>query len=122
MYHGTAGPPEVPRVWSTDRPYGRDELRWKIESLGAHPVDVADAVHAADLIRDRVLEAFQAHGVAAADIQVAMSGDEAVFVLSSPAAAGLRGAGLRERLQDLLRLKVWVTTDSPQWAGKTVPA
>ena len=47
-YTAEVTPPEVAEAWRTDRPYGRDELRWKIESLGAHPVDVADAFFQAD--------------------------------------------------------------------------
>jgi hypothetical protein len=118
-YLGTVGPPEVPSEWATDRPYGRDELRWKIEALGAHPVDVADAVHAADLIRDAVLKAFRDHGVAG-EIRVVISHDEAVFVLSERVAAPLRGAGLDVELQRLLGVKVWVTTDSPGLSERAV--
>jgi hypothetical protein len=42
------GPPTTNQMWNTDRPYQRDELRWKIESLGVDPVDVADAFDQAD--------------------------------------------------------------------------
>ena len=47
-YTARVTPPEVSTAWDTDRPYQRDELRWKIESLGVHPVDVADAFYQAD--------------------------------------------------------------------------
>ena len=40
--------PQVRETWETDRSYPRDELRRKIESLGVHPIDVADAFHQAD--------------------------------------------------------------------------
>jgi hypothetical protein len=110
-YQGTVGPPEVSSQWSTDHPYGRDELRWKIESMGAHPIDAADAFPAADVRRDSALKAFRDHGVTG-DVRVAMSLDEAVFVLSSHTAAHFRGAGLDAELQQLLGLKVCVTTES----------
>lgn len=48
-YTAEVGPPELARGWSTDRPYGRDELRRMIENLGVHPIDVADAFDQADL-------------------------------------------------------------------------
>ena len=48
-YTAAVGPPEVAHEWVTDRPYGRDELRLRIEDLGVHPVDVADAFYQADL-------------------------------------------------------------------------
>jgi hypothetical protein len=48
-YTARVGPPESDQVWETDRPYGRDELRWKIEQLGVHPIDVGDAFYQADL-------------------------------------------------------------------------
>jgi hypothetical protein len=40
-------------MWKTDRPYPRDELRWKIEALGVHPIDVADAFDQADIRAER---------------------------------------------------------------------
>jgi hypothetical protein len=71
-YQGTVGPPEVSSQWSTDHPYGRDELRWKIESMGAHPIDAADPFPAADVRRDSALKASRDHGVTG-DVRVAMS-------------------------------------------------
>jgi len=47
-YTARVTPPEVAEPWETDRAYERDELRWKIEALGVHPVDVADALYQAD--------------------------------------------------------------------------
>lgn len=47
-YTARVTPPEVTEPWETDRAYQRDELRWKIERLGVHPVDVADAFYQAD--------------------------------------------------------------------------
>lgn len=47
-YTAMVGPPTTSQMWSTDRPYPRDELRSKIESLGVDPVDVADAFDQAD--------------------------------------------------------------------------
>jgi hypothetical protein len=119
-YIGIVGPPEVPTAWSTERPYSREELHSKIESMGADPVDVADAFHAADLIRDAILRAFREHGVVG-PIEVDLAHDEAVFVLSTRVAASLRGPGLDAELQHLLGKKVWVTTDGDSWRGKTQP-
>lgn len=112
----------VPDEWSTDRPYGRDELRWKIESMGVHPVDAADAVRAADVTRDAALQIFKAHGVEG-EIRVASyeGHDEVVFVLPSGAAAAIRGHGLDSELQQLLGKKVWVTTEADGWSGRTEP-
>ena len=119
-YIGRAGPPELPSEWSTDRAYRRDELRWKIESMGAHPVDVADALYAADRVREAVLAAFRDHGVVG-HIAVALAHDEAVFVLPTRIAAGLRGPGLEAELQRLLDKKVFVTTEKDLWRGRTQP-
>jgi hypothetical protein len=119
-YIGSAGPPELPSLWSTDRAYPREELRWKIESMGAHPVDVADAFHAADRIREAVLNAFREHGVTG-QVAVALSHDEAVFVLATRVAAGIVGCGLNTELQRLVDKKVWVTTESELWRGRTEP-
>jgi hypothetical protein len=47
-YTAQVGPPELDREWTTDRTYGRDELRGLIEDLGVHPIDVADAFDQAD--------------------------------------------------------------------------
>jgi hypothetical protein len=47
-YTAQVGPPETGEVLDTDRPYQRDELRWKIEALGVHPIDVGDAFDQAD--------------------------------------------------------------------------
>jgi hypothetical protein len=52
-YTATVSPPEISEIWKTDRPYPRDELRWKLEALGVHPIDVADAFHHADVEAER---------------------------------------------------------------------
>jgi hypothetical protein len=52
-YIAQVDPPESEQIWKTDRSYPRDELRWKIEALGVHPIDVADAFEAADARAER---------------------------------------------------------------------
>ena len=65
-YIAQVDPPESKQIWKTDRPYPRDELRWKIEALGVHPIDVADAFEAADTRAERAEK-----GPTRADILVA---------------------------------------------------
>jgi hypothetical protein len=65
-YIAQVEPPESKQIWKTDRPYPRDELRWKIEALGVHPIDVADAFEAADARAERAEK-----GPTKADIRVA---------------------------------------------------
>ena len=65
-YIAQVDPPESKARWKTDRPYPRDELRWKIEALGVHPIDVADAFDAADARAERAEK-----GPTEADIKVA---------------------------------------------------
>jgi hypothetical protein len=65
-YIAQVDPPESQAIWKTDRPYPRDELRWKIEALGVHPIDVADAFEAADARAERAEK-----GPTEADIKVA---------------------------------------------------
>jgi hypothetical protein len=65
-YIAQVDPPESKQIWKTDRPYPRDELRWKIEALGINPIDVADAFDAADARAERAKK-----GPSAADIRVA---------------------------------------------------
>lgn len=65
-YIAQVDPPESKAIWKTDRPYPRDELRWKIEALGVHPIDVADAFEAADTRAERAEK-----GPTRADIRVA---------------------------------------------------
>jgi hypothetical protein len=114
-YRGRARPPEVDEEWFSDGWFPRDELRWKIESMGANPIDIADAFHAADVRRDATREAFRQHGVTD-EIAVALAADEAVFVLSEAAAAHLRNPGLDAELQRLLGRKTWVVTSgSTRW-------
>lgn len=65
-YIAQIDPPESKARWKTDRPYSRDELRWKIEALGVDPIDVADAFEAADARAERAQK-----GPTQADIKVA---------------------------------------------------
>ena len=65
-YIAQVDPPESQAIWKTDRPYLRDELRWKIEALGVNPIDVADAFEAADARSERAKK-----GPTEADIRVA---------------------------------------------------
>ena len=65
-YIAQVDPPDSNQIWKTDRPYPRDELRWKIEALGVHPIDVADAFEAADARAERAEK-----GPTEADIKVA---------------------------------------------------
>ena len=121
-YRGTVGPPEAAEEWATDRPYGRDELRWKLETMGVHPVDAADALHAADLTRDAIIQAFRDHGVTG-EVQVASyeGHDEVLFVLSTRDAAPLHGPRIDVALQQLLGKKVAVTTESDSMSGRAEP-
>lgn len=48
-YKAGGDAPQLDPAWESNEPLGRDELRWKIEALGVHPVDVADAFYQADL-------------------------------------------------------------------------
>jgi hypothetical protein len=66
---------------------------------------------------------FAQHGVAGDDVRVAvpLGDDEAVFVLSTEAAAGMQERDLTLALTDLLGRKVWVATDGAIWEGRTQP-
>lgn len=50
-----------------------------------------------------------------------MSADEAIFVIRPTVAARVPEASVTRALQQVLRRKVWVTTDGPAWAGQTEP-
>lgn len=64
---------------------------------------------------------FAEHSVTGEDIRVLVpqNDDEAVFVISTTAAAGMQERELTMALSALLRRKVWVVTDGPQWRGRT---
>jgi hypothetical protein len=71
---------------------------------------------------ESVRKLFSEHGVAG-EIRVAEPPtlDEVIFVLSAEAAATMNERELTIALTDHLRRKVWVTTDGPQWQGRTEP-
>ncbi len=66
-YTAQAGPPENIRMWSTERPYQRDELRWKIEALGVDPTEVAEAFEIADARAERGTKGRSAEEIQAAE-------------------------------------------------------
>lgn len=73
-------------------------------------------------LRDAVLELFTEHGVTG-DVRYARptGGDEAVFVVTTRGAAMMREGELTSALTSLLHRKVWVTTESDVWKGRTEP-
>jgi hypothetical protein len=66
---------------------------------------------------------FKTYGVTGNDIHVVvpLDADEAIFVISPSAAAGMRELELTLALSRLLKRKVWVATDGPQWRDRTEP-
>jgi hypothetical protein len=48
-YTARVDPPELDYLWESSEPLGRVALQREIESLGVHPIDVADAFDQADL-------------------------------------------------------------------------
>jgi len=74
----------------------------------------------AEPIRTIVLDLFAKHG-AQGQVRYAIGGgpDEAVFVLTTQGAANVNEMALTQELTALLRRKVWVTTYSDIWAGRT---
>ena len=66
-YTAQVGPPENTRMWSTERPYQRDELRWKIEALGVDPTEVFEAFEIADARAERGTKARSAEEIRAAE-------------------------------------------------------
>jgi hypothetical protein len=66
---------------------------------------------------------FKEYGVTGTDIRVVvpLDADEAIFVIPLAAAAGMRELELTVALSTLLKRKVWVATDGPQWRDHTEP-
>ena len=64
---------------------------------------------------------FKKYGVTGNDIRVVvpLDADEAIFIISPSAAAGMRELELTLALSRLLKRKVWVATDGPQWRDRT---
>ena len=48
-----------------------------------------------------------------------VTGDEVIFIAGPEVAETLPEATLARELTAVLGRKVWVTTDGPQWAGRT---
>jgi hypothetical protein len=60
------------------------------------------------------------HGVQGpVEYSLAASADEAVFVLTTRGAARMNEPAITRELTDLLNRKVWITTESDIWEGRT---
>ena len=65
---------------------------------------------------------FEEHGVAGPIRVVSpVAADEAIFVVSTHEAAQMSERAVTEALIRLLRRKVWVATDGPEWLTNTSP-
>jgi hypothetical protein len=73
-------------------------------------------------MRDRLVDLFERHGVSRAVSLVATTGgDEVVFVVAPADAAMMDETGLTAALTDLLKRKVWITTNGSLWGDALVP-
>jgi hypothetical protein len=66
----------------------------------------------------RISEIFARHGVEPSSVFQADATDEAIFVVKGRT---FPEAHLTRELVELLRFKVWVTSDGPEWDGKLRP-
>jgi hypothetical protein len=65
---------------------------------------------------------FREHGVPGqVSLIPVQGGDEAIFVVGSTYAATMKEAALTTALMNVLKRKVWITTDASAWREKPVP-